>query len=349
MKQFCPATQSEVFSQLRFPLIVLVVYAHTYSGVEAGYGVLTAGWDAYECLKIVLGQSLVKVAVPVFYVMSGYLFFSNVRQWNVGVYLQKMKRRAWSLLVPYLLWNALLAYKYQVLDWQVFWTFYPSAGAQFDWLGHEQLLTAPLNMPLWFLRDLIVVSLLSPVFHWVLSRVGGWGLLLATVVYLSGVYAFIPGLSAYAVYFFGLGAYFGMRKQNLLDLTLRFERLSYVVSLLLLVTMLLTYGTKPFSSVMLCFRLVGAVAVLNISYRILSATPRRIPAVVSASSYFIYLCHFAFGLLFIDKALIFVLGHSTAASCLHYLLSSPLKVAVYLLVYVLYRRVRNLLKSLAHE
>lgn len=333
-------SQFDVFTQLRFPLILLVVYAHTYSGVDPAYSLPLSGWNTYECLKILVGQTLAKVAVPAFYAMSGYLFFCGISQWSRHAYWQKLRRRCRSLLLPYLLWNALLALRYRQFTWHVFWDFYPAAGAQTDWLGHEQLLVAPLNMPLWFLRDLMVVSLLSPLFYWVLRRAGLWLLGLLTVAYLSGVCAFVPGLSAYAVYFFACGAYFGIRKTDVVSLMRRVELPAYALSALLAVLMLFTYHAPYFSSLMLAFRLTGMVALFCLASRVLAATPRRLPAVVSSSAYFIYLCHFVFFLAVIDRLLLSLLGSSAPALCLHYLLSPPLKVAVYLAVYVLWHRLR---------
>ena len=74
--------QYEIFTQLRLPLIILVTFAHSYGGVTEGYSILGSGWDTYEVLKIVVSQTIVKVAMPTFFVMSGYLFFANVTQWN---------------------------------------------------------------------------------------------------------------------------------------------------------------------------------------------------------------------------------------------------------------------------
>ena len=78
--------QYEIFQQIRLPLIVLVTYAHSYGGVAEGYSVLGCGGDIYEILKIVVSQTLAKAAVPTFFVISGYLFFANVEEWEpIGV------------------------------------------------------------------------------------------------------------------------------------------------------------------------------------------------------------------------------------------------------------------------
>ena len=139
MKQF------EVLSQLRFPLIVLVTFAHSYGAVSEDYSLLTSGWNSYEVLKLLVSQTLVKVVVPVFFITSGYLFFVNVERWDVQVYKEKLLRRAKTLLWPYLLWNLLMAVKLRAFSWDVLWVYWKPAGVQIDWLGNEQWMTAPAN------------------------------------------------------------------------------------------------------------------------------------------------------------------------------------------------------------
>ena len=104
-------SQHEVIRQLRFPMIVLVTFVHSYGEVAEGFSLLASEWNTYEILKLLVSQTLVKVAVPVFFIMSGYLFFANVEKWNLKVYKAKMLRRMKTLLIPYLIWNLLMAVK----------------------------------------------------------------------------------------------------------------------------------------------------------------------------------------------------------------------------------------------
>ena len=332
-------SQYDIIQQLRFPMIVLVTFAHSYGRVDDGYSLLFSDFDTYQFLKLLVSQTLVKVAVPIFFIISGYLFFANVSEWNLIVYKQKMLRRVKTLLLPYLIWNLLMAIKLKTFSWSMFWVFISKAGMQTDWLGCENWMTAPANMPLWFLRDLMVVSLLTPIIYIVLQRWGKIVLPLLTLVYLSGVGAFaVPGLSMYAVFFFSLGAYLAIRKLDLVTTMQRFEVPAYITALLLAVAMVCTYHTAVFSSLMLCFRIVGAVAVFCLAQRILSHSDRRLPAVVCDSSYFIYLAHYVFFLSFLDTAFFRLFGESEASLSIHYLLCPLMKVALFVAVYAIYRR-----------
>ena len=327
----------DTIKQLRLPLIVLITFAHSYSGVRVGYTLWGDGWDTYEVLKIVVSQTLCKVAMPTFFVMSGYLFFANVTEWNAKTYLGKLRRRVKTLLIPYIVWNLLMAIKLRTFSLNIFWAFWTEAGKQIDWLGHEQLMTAPANMPLWFLRDLMVVALFSPIIYIGIRKMGGWLLMILTPLYLSGLCAFIPGLSAYAVYFFTLGAFLGIRKMNIIDTCMKYEKPSYFMATIFGLAMICTFRTPVFSSLMLCFRLVGMAAVFCVANRLLSCTNKRIPQMVCDASYFVYLAHYVLFFAFIDTTFFSLFGTSTPSMCIHYLACPLLKVAILVGIYVAYR------------
>ena len=134
-----------LFSQIKLVFIILVTYAHSYGEIMEGYSVLGSGWDSYEVLKIIVSQTLVKVAMPTFFIISGYLFFANNEKFNKEIYWQKIWRRVKTLLIPYIIWNMIMAIKLKIFNLSIF--------------------VEPANMPLWFLRDLIIVSLLTPILY----------------------------------------------------------------------------------------------------------------------------------------------------------------------------------------
>ena len=309
-------SQNEIFSQIRLPLIVLVTYAHSYGGVMEGYSVLGSGWDAYEELKIVMSQTLVKMAMPMFFVMSGYLFFVNVEAFNKEIYWQKIWRRVKTLLIPYIIWNLLMALKLNGFNLSIF--------------------VEPANMPLWFLRDLMIVSLFTPIIYIGVKKLKYWVFLLLLPVYLTGIWAIQPGPNPYAICFFTLGAYLSIKKINLIEVCLRLEKTTYLLFAVLALAMILTYSTITYSLLVLCFRVVSVVVVFCLAYRILSRTTKRIPKTACDASYFIYLAHYVFFFSFIDTTFFSLFGTSTLSMCAHYLLCPLVKVAIFVAIYYIY-------------
>ena len=304
-------------------MIVLVTYAHSYSNVTDGFSLLTSDWNTYEFLKLLISQTFVKVAVPVFFIMSGYLFFANVKEWNLQVYKTKILRRIKTLLIPYLVWNLLMALKLKMFSWNIFWE--------------------PANMPLWFLRDLMLVTLLTPIIYYGVRKLGYWLLILLIPVYLTGIWLIQPGVNPYGLCFFSFGAYLGIRKMELVNSVLFFEKSSYILTIMFGLAMLCTYHISAFSPLMLCFRISGAITVFCLCYRVLSRTSRRIPDVISSSSYFIYLAHYVLFFSFIDEAFFSIFGFSTIILSVHYLLFPLLKVAILVVAYAAYHTIRGVL------
>lgn len=314
-------SQYDIISALRLPLIVLVTYAHSYGGVAEGYSLIGSGWDTYEVLKIVMSQTLVKVAMPTFFVMSGYLFFANVEKFNKEIYQQKLWRRIKTLLIPYIIWNLLMAAKLKMFSLSIFWT--------------------PANMPLWFLRDLMIVSLLTPIIYIGVKKLGYWLFVLLLPIYLTGIWAIQPGLNPYAICFFTLGAFLSIREMNLIDTCLKLEKSAYTLTIVLALVMILSYPSVAYSLLLLCFRVVSVMAAFCLAYRIFSRTDKRIPKTVCDASYFIFLAHYVFFFSLIDDTFFSLFGMSMPSLCIHYLLCPLLKVAIFIATYYLYRKVKN--------
>lgn len=338
MNRQMTVAESDVLRQLRLPLILLVTYAHSYSSEVSGY------W-----MRLLTGQMLSKLAVPVFFLMSGYFFFRQLETWSWVIYRQKLRRRLMTLLLPYVVWNLMMAIKLGRFSWRMFWAYWTTSGMQTDWLGQNHWMTAPVNLPLWFLRDLMVMIFLAPIIYWVFSfRCWRWPLIVGlTVLYLSGIGAFaLPGLSMYAVFFFSIGACIRLSGTSLLSVALRLRWPTISASVVLALAMLLTYGSLQFSSWMLAFRLTGSLAVIVFTFDLLTLSSQRLPVVVCDASYFVYLAHFVFFMFPIDRAFLWLADGQLTTT--HYLLAPLLKAAILVAIYVAYRylKERNMSKIL---
>lgn len=312
--------QYEVMRRVRLPLIILVTYAHSYGAIRGGYSLLGSGWDAYEVLKLMMSQTLVKVAVPAFFVMSGYLFFANVEKLTKEVYWHKLRRRVKTLLIPYIVWNLLMALKLQEISLATF--------------------IAPANMPLWFLRDLIVVSMVTPILYIGVKRLGWWLVLILVPIYLTGVWAVQPDVNPYAICFFTFGAMLSIRKMDLVETCGRYAWQACALSMILGIAMMLTYGSEVYMILMLGFRITSVVALFGMArfahwgQAPLCLTQLRFGA---GASYFIYLAHYVLFFGFVDSIFFGLFGDSTASLCAHYLICPLIKACLLIAIYCGYR------------
>ena len=132
--------------------------------------------------------------------------------------------------------------------------------------------------------------------------------------------------------------FFSIHRMDMIEVFKRFEWPAYGLSVIFAISMLLTYHTSVFSSLMLCFRITGSIAVFCLASRILSTTSRRLPSLVCDSTYFIYLAHYVFFFSFIDTAFFAIIGTSIPALSIHYLLAPLLKAILLCIIYIVYRK-----------
>ncbi|MDR3128896.1 MAG: acyltransferase, partial [Tannerellaceae bacterium] len=249
--------QSQVIDLLRFPLIVGVVFIHinllaVNGGPDAGLD-----WDSfsvYQVCRQLFSGVLTAVAVPLFFIISGFLFFRNI-DFSKQVYIKKLSSRMRTLLIPYLFWNfvafllhfvihsipALKALSHRIVDFslmQIFW------GKVVD----NTLEALPISGQFWFIRDLMVLVVLTPFVYVYVKKLGACGILLLNVLWIFDWWFTLPGLSIMAVFFFTLGAWVSISKRNLV---MEAEKVKYPILILypaLVIADLLTKGNgaNPF-------------------------------------------------------------------------------------------------------
>ena len=103
--------QSKLIDFLRFPLIVCVIFIHNE---KSGFSLSGKSFGTDNIPLPIFTRSshltiiLCRVAVPLFFFMSGFLFFLRTEFFTAQVYFKKLKSRFRSLLIPYLFWNLVL-------------------------------------------------------------------------------------------------------------------------------------------------------------------------------------------------------------------------------------------------
>ena len=209
---------------LRLPLAVMVVCIHAHVPNHDNY--------AINCLSHVMTH----IAVPIFFVMSGFLFFHGIEEWSYTKWKEKIKKRIRSLVVPYILWITLFViYKYilssifHYRDAQTFLNPFSwlneMGGVNIYWdsevwntdkttmFGLDAKYTAPMLIPFWFIRDIIVCIAFTPCFYIILKErsntskiIARSALLLFGFLFLGSNYI-IQGMGSLSMLFFGFGAY----------------------------------------------------------------------------------------------------------------------------------------------
>ena len=86
---------------LKFGLIVGVVFIHINTNdIVFKSQILTD-------LKFFISEILSRSSVPLFFAISGFLFFNNLSP-SIENFFKKYKNRFFSLIIPFLFWNLII-------------------------------------------------------------------------------------------------------------------------------------------------------------------------------------------------------------------------------------------------
>lgn len=313
---------SKTIKLLRFPLCAGVPFAHfnLSQGIWIhGEHLGTDNPQWYYIFIQLASEILPSIIVPCFFLFSGYLFFYH-KDFNSGVYKQALKKRARTLLLPFLLWNFI------AILWELK-CFVPGISAFFRPMQVEftpiRLLNTlfcnlpntgifiypdstsaatevfPIDTPLWYIRELMIMVILTPIIYWVVKKCKGWGLAVLGILWgVSNLFKDNPlglylGFFFTGAFFFSCGAFFSINKKNFVTEFGKFRHaiVLYVVLIIIdILTLKMDYNW-PIHKVEI---LVGVVAVITVAAQLAQWGKVKIGDTLSGSSFFIYAFHCIF-------------------------------------------------------
>ena len=206
---------SNTIAWLRFPLIFLIIMLHCYS-VQRMEGEHEIFFKAVYPFALWLGET----GVPGFFFISGFLFFLSKKS-----YTEKLRSRFHTLFIPYILWNLLLLILYvfayaighpQDINGKniVGYSFIDYLRLFWDRGSYDNGNFVPILCPLWYIRNLIIMSILSPLLYYLIRYVRELFLIIVAVWWMTTPHnAFI----SQTILFFSLGAYFAILNKNPLE------------------------------------------------------------------------------------------------------------------------------------
>lgn len=214
---------------LRFPLMVFIILIH--SSLDDIINPLDIQqFKIYHYCSILISGILSQTAVPLFFIISGYLFFNHLQSFSC--YIDKLKRRIHSIFYPYIIWNAIVILFYfiaqslfptmmsgrikNISEFNI--TDYLYAFWNTRLISPEAISTHPICSQFWFLRDLIIMFLLSPILLLIIkSKVRVIFITLLLTLWAINFDTQIVGLNMTSIFFFSLGAYFRVKKISFID------------------------------------------------------------------------------------------------------------------------------------
>lgn len=274
-----------VISKLRWLLIFGVVYIHNFGEPYFGdvdiFHIDYANfhvYDLYDILRVTV-HDISGLAVPCFFFFSGFLFFFRKDQSKDFRIIPKLKRRVKSLIIPYLIWN--------IIAFLIIWLRASVKMHDFSFAGFFSVLKdngwlrifwdssiragqsgAPADVPLWYLRDLIIMEfVLSPLLLYLFKKKSRAIFFLSVlfVTMCTGIYPDIPGLASAAVFWYSMGAFVSIHNLPVIERATRFKSLLIIISSISLIAVVVLKGSGiPLRAIKLLF-ILSTIPLLLIS------------------------------------------------------------------------------------
>lgn len=207
-------------------LTLMVIFIHAFTLVP------TEEHTLFYSMKVYFSFVLPRTAVPMFFIYSGFFFFKG-NSFNIEIYKDKIKKRVKTLFVPYVLWCAIASPFIYLTEHSIrkngisfldllFRTFlvnsyesskeYPP-----QWIGYEIPKITVINMPLWYIRDLIILILLSPLVYLFIKNkyVARGTLMILLVLYVLYDTDSIPFFGIDCFFYFFVGAFLSYYSINI--------------------------------------------------------------------------------------------------------------------------------------
>lgn len=291
--------ESERLDVMRFPLIVGVVFIHAYGssvGLAGGAVGSEVGFGA-TLIQDLISKGMARTAVPLFFLMSGYLFFQAWELSRPG-YVAKLRSRVPTLLVPFLFWNmvvlAVVASAQLLPITQQYFSGKHEPIYQYDWWEMLSALLGIGRMPVayqfWFIRDLMLLVVAAPLIYVLVRRQRFLFSTILGAIWLVGEWPlYMPSIEA--LFFFCAGAALALSGSRLFiaDGMGRWLGALYVV---LLAADMTLRGQEYHGLVHRLAILVGVMCMLCLSGWIVDSDAWRQRLVrLSATSFFVFAAH----------------------------------------------------------
>ncbi|KGE14314.1 acyltransferase family protein [Sphingobacterium deserti] len=204
-----------------FVATLLVLYIH--SGFHQKE---IQGMDINFYVQTIISGKIGRMAVPFFFVTSGFLFFLKVNEHIAAVFMNQRKR-VQSLLLPYVFACIFFVLTYSLALVPALSKFFNGApdylADDFNvlrflrsvfWMNEGR--DSPLAFQLWYLRDLILLVFISPIIY-LLLRYLGWFIipLLGFLLFKETHLPYLPQSISTSFLWFTFGGLIGFKKINI--------------------------------------------------------------------------------------------------------------------------------------
>ena len=209
--------RSQSLDLLRFPLAVVIVIIHTFNTngfTLRGTSISVDNMTIFKEINYFIDGFIRGQSVPIYFFISGFVFFLGI-ELTKDIYIRKLKNRMKTLLIPYIIWNIIPVLLALFKRLPCFSSLFPNIHkVQLDfslsailsnfWDASKGIFIQPetstttsevvssniypIDVPLWFVRDLMIVVLCTPILYWLLKRTRYYFVLLLGALWFTLAY-----------------------------------------------------------------------------------------------------------------------------------------------------------------
>lgn len=153
---------SDKIKTISFLCTAMVVFRH-------GLNLKAFGLESYESSYVSIIEhgisKITEVAVPYFFIVSGYFFF-RYSYYRSGEYVTMLKKKIRTLFIPFIFWNIVGLFPLLLTHQFIF---------EDNPLQYVlQLLNSNWNGVLWYVRDIMTMMVIAPLYTWIFIVNNRW-------------------------------------------------------------------------------------------------------------------------------------------------------------------------------
>jgi surface polysaccharide O-acyltransferase-like enzyme len=295
--------QSKTVDWLRFPLIVGVVFIHSIYFApnaipfkEIDYYSMSS-MDIGSIISAIFSVFIPCVAVPLFFMISGYFFFYKVKDWSKAIYKNKVKSRVKTLFIPYMIWNTLALISIVSLDYitperEIVGVY----NNIFDYIRGYIVHTGftPYLQPMWFIRDLMVLCVASPILYYLIKKLDYYIMFVFLVMYILFYYLSLHPIFMIfgpSLFYFSFGAYLSISNKNMIEEARKVKWVCGIFCILAFFLNLYFHGSGYWKYISPFYVISGVITTLNIVSYLYEKGKIHLNPFLTKSSFFVFAIH----------------------------------------------------------